>query len=301
MNILKPVWTTSSFIVYVGGFTVLGAAVGALGYLSSNYGDAAFVGWALLPLAVLWVVAQAYRQQGEWLAAGLFIVADMVVWIIFLGALEAWFGWLPDTDTDQGPFEGWHWGLWLLIVVVIATAFVDLAQFRFPLLVIFPAALWWFLVVDVLSGGGGWAAVLTLFVGLIYLAIAASVDDGPRRPYGFWLHAASGVLVGGALLYWWHSSTLDWALVAATGIIYVGIARATRRSSWAVLGIAGFLAATAYFAAKWSNIPAFPMLVPEEAGEPVREWMPPLVFGIVGFFFVVLGLSARDRTGEPAA
>jgi len=301
VSVLKPVWTTSSFIVYVGGFTVLLAAVGGLGYLSSNYGDAAFVGWALLPLAVLWVIAQAYRQQGEWLAAGLFIVADMVAWIVLLGAIEAWFGWLP--DTDEGPFDGWHWGLWLLILVVIATAFVDLAQFQFPLIVIFLAALWWFLVVDVLSDNGSWAAVLTLLIGLIYLAIGSNLDGGPRRPYGFWLHLFAGLLVGGALLYWWHSSTLDWALVAATAIVYVGIARATRRSSWAVLGIAGFLAATSYFAAKWANIPTFPVLTPQELGEPeeVRVWVIPLVFGIVGLFLVVLGLSARDRTGEPTA
>jgi len=253
VNVLKPVWTTSSFIVYVGGLTVLSAAAGALGYLSSNYGDAAF---------------------------------------------EAWFGWLP--DTDQGPFDGWHWGLWLLIVVVIATAFVDLGQFQFPLLVIFPAALWWFLVVDVLSGGGGWAAVLTLFTGLLYLPIAAGLDGGPRRPYGFWIHVVSGLLVGGALLYWWHSSILDWALVAATAIVYIGIARATRRSSWAVLGIAGFLAATAYFAAKWAHVPLFSLIGDEPSAAP-REWVPPVVFGVVGFFLVLLGLSARDRTKEPAA
>ena len=299
MLVRKPVWSTSSFVVYVGGLTVLGAAVAALGFLSSSYGDAAFVAWALLPLAVLYVVAHAYRRSGEWLAAGLFIVADMVVWIVFLAAIETWFGWLP--DTEQPPFDGWHWGLWLLIVVVIVTAFVDLSQFHFPLLVLFPTVLAWFLVVDVLSGGGSWAAVLTLFIGLVYIGIAAGLDGGARRPYGFWVHVVAGLLVGGALLYWWHSSTLDWALVAATSIVYVAMARATHRSSWAVLGIAGFLAATAYFASKWSHIPVFPALVPEGTEEPAREWVPPLVFGVVGFFLVLLGLSARDRTEEPAA
>ena len=143
--------------------------------------------------------------------------------------------------------------------------------------------------------------MLTLFVGLVYLAIGANLDGGARRPYGFWVHVVAGLLVGGALLYWWHSSTLDWALVAATAILYVGMARATRRSSWAVLGIAGFLAATAYFAAQWSNIASVPLLEPQGAGEPVREWVPPLVFGVVGLFLVLLGLSARDRADEPAA
>jgi hypothetical protein len=299
VSVLKPTWSTFSFVVYVGGFTVLVASVAALDFLSSRYGDAAFVAWTLVPLAVLWVIAQAYRQRGEWLVAGLFIVADMAVWIVFLRALLLWFGWLP--DLAGGSFDGWHWGLWLGIVVLIATAFVDLAQFRFPLLVVFAVVPAWFLVVDVLSGGGSWAAVLTLLVGLVYLPIGASLDDGPRRPYGFWVHVVSGLLIGGALLYWWHSTTLDWALVAATAIVYVAVARSTRRSSWAVLGIAGFLAAAVYFSAEWSNLPLVPMFSPAEAGEAAREWVPPLVFGVVGLFLVLLGLSARDRTEEHAA
>ena len=44
----KPVWTTASFLVYVGGLTVLGAALGALGYIAANSGKAAFAGWSLL-------------------------------------------------------------------------------------------------------------------------------------------------------------------------------------------------------------------------------------------------------------
>jgi hypothetical protein len=37
----KPVWTTSSFLVYAGGLTVLFAAIGALSYLSGQFGAAA--------------------------------------------------------------------------------------------------------------------------------------------------------------------------------------------------------------------------------------------------------------------
>ena len=37
----KPRWTTASYLIYAGGLTVLGAALGALAYLSSQYGDAA--------------------------------------------------------------------------------------------------------------------------------------------------------------------------------------------------------------------------------------------------------------------
>ncbi|MEX0673970.1 MAG: hypothetical protein WD067_04300 [Gaiellaceae bacterium] len=297
MEVRKPIWSTSSFVLYAGGLTVLGASVGAIRYLSSGYGDAGLVAWILLPLVVLFLIAHAFRGRGEWIPAGLFIVADLVVWIAFLAALLEWWGWFPDDD-EGSPFAGWHWALWLILVVAIATAFVDLRQFRFPLLVVFPTVLTWFLVVDVLSGGGDWAAVLTLVIGLVYLAIGTQFDAGPQRPYGFWVHVVSGLLIGGALLQWWNSSDADWALVAVTGLVYVGIARATGRSSWAVLGIGGFLAATVRFVIEWTDLSGFPFFTGEEG---IRGWVPPLVFGIVGLFFVLLGLWARGRQEEPAA
>jgi hypothetical protein len=289
MAVRKPTWSTSSFVLYTGGLAVLGAAAGGLAYLSAHYGDAAFVAWTLLPLAVLYAVAHWFRARGEWTAAGLFIVADMVVWILFLAALENWWGWLPDGNAS--PFDGWHWGLWLIVVVAIATAFVDLRQFRFPLLVVFPPVLAWYLFVDLLSGGGDWSAALTLLVGLVYLAIGTQLGS---RPYGFWIHVVSGLLVGGALLYWWHTSEADWALVATAGVAYVGLARATGRSSWAVLGVLGFLAATTHWVIEWSRISGF--LMPN----PARGWVAPLVYGIVGLFFVLLGIWARGRPEELA-
>lgn len=297
----KPVWTTSTFVLYVGGFTVLGASAGALAYLASRFGDAAFVGWTLLPLVVLSGFAYAFRMRGEWVAAGLFIFAALVVWIVFLAALLEWWGWLPG-DEEGSPFAGWHWALWLVLVIAIVTALVDLAIFRFPLLVLFPTVLGWFLVVDVLSGGGGWATVLTLIVGLVYLAIGSGLDRGPSRPYGFWVHVVAGALIGGALLRWWSSSDADWALVAVTGLVFVGIARATGRSSWAVLGIAGFLAATTYFVVQWSGLDAIPFVFAADdgGGGEIRPWVAPLVYGIVGLFLVALGLAVRRRPEETA-
>ena len=294
----KPVWTTSSFVLYVGGLTVLLGSAASLAFLGSEYGDAAFVGWTLLPLAVLFVIAHAFRMRGEWISAGLFIFVDLVVWVVFLGALLEWWGWLPE-DLD---FDGWHWGLWLMIVIAIVTAFVDLAIFRFPLLVLFPAVLGWFLFVDVLSGGGDWARVLTLFVGLVYLAIGSGLDGGASRTYGFWVHVVSGVLIGGTLLQWWSQSDTDWALIAVTGVVLVGVARATGRSSWAVLGALGILMAATYFVTQWSGLDALPFMFFAEdgGGGELRLWVPGLVYGIVGLFLVALGLGVRRRHEEPA-
>jgi hypothetical protein len=282
----KPTWTSASFLLYAGGLTVLGSAIGALSYLSSQYGKGAFVAWTLLPLFVLLAVALAFRRRGEWIAAGLFAFATVGMWIAFSASLLNWWGWLPKDQTD--PFKGWHWGTWLLLLLIIVAAAIALGAFRFPLLIVYVLTATYFLVVDVLSGGGNWSAVLTLFIGLLYLFVGVALDKGPRRPYGFWLHLYAGLLIGGALLFWWHTSETDYALLATTGVVYIGIAARTWRSSWAVLGVAGFTAAAIHWANEWTNT-GFSIFAPG------RNWVPPLVFAVVGFFWVLLGLLVERR------
>ncbi len=192
--------------------------------------------------------------------------------------------------SSQSPFGGWNWGIWILALLVIAAAYADLRMFRFPLLVIFPAVAWYYLIVDFLSGGGNWSAVLTLLVGLVYLGIGSSLDRGPRRPYGFWIHLVAGLLVGGALLYWWHSSEADWAFIATTGVAFVAIAGKTGRSSWAVLGIIGLFASAVHWVSEWTNTGGLSLVE-----QPNRDWVPPVAFGVVGFFFVLLGLALERR------
>ena len=46
---IKPVWKTSSFLVYTGGLTVLVGGLAAVGYLSTHYsGGGARTAWAFL-------------------------------------------------------------------------------------------------------------------------------------------------------------------------------------------------------------------------------------------------------------
>ncbi len=93
----KPVWTTSSFLVYSGGLTVLFAAIGALSYLSGQYGAAAYSAWALLIFVLLAAKAEAFRRIDRWLAGGIFAFASVIAWGAFIAALFTWFGWLDST------------------------------------------------------------------------------------------------------------------------------------------------------------------------------------------------------------
>lgn len=281
MDVLKPRWTSSSFLLYAGAFTVLAAAGAAYAYLSTQYGDAAFVGWTVLMLAVLALLAVVLRRRGPWIAGGLFAYLSVSAFGTFVGALFTWWGWNGSSGNDH-VFRGWHWVTWLLIALVLLAANVALVRYKFPLLVLTIAVLSWYLVTDIVSGGGSWSAVVTLFIGFAYfLAGLAS-----NRVYGFWLHVVSGLLVGGALLYWWHSSTADWWLLFVAGLVFISIGRGTHRSSWTVLGALGMVAAATHFSIDWTT-GDFTFFT-----GPSKAWVPIVVFAVLGFLFVMLGLGA---------
>jgi len=290
--VLKPVWTTSSFLVYLGGLTVLASALTALSYLAGQYGDFAYVLWTLLVLVVLKAIAVGLRQRGLWLTAGIFGFATVLAFAAFVGAIWTWFGWLP-TLNGSSPFSGFHFGLLVLVLLVFFAAVSSLPFYRFPLLMLIVTATWAFFVIDLISGGGTWSAIVAVLTGLFYLAVGAGIDTSEQRPYGFWVHFAAAVLIGGALLYWWHSGDTHWALVAFFGFLYIAVGAVTRRSVWAVFGAAMFLAATEHFASSWTNggVQLGPTV-------PSNDWVPALVFAVVGFFFVALGLAAARRAAS---
>jgi hypothetical protein len=296
VSVRKPTWTSASFLLYLGGLTVLSSAATALGYLAAQYSDGALTAWALLMLAVLFVVALVLHRRGAWVGAGIFAFATVAMWASFLGVLFTWWGW-DSNSTSNNAFDGWNWTLWLVLLLVIAAASAALRTFRFPLLFVYILTAFYVLVTDVISGGGNWSAIVTVVIGLIYLFVGMSVDRGPRNPYGFWWHLTAGFLIGGALLYWWHSSEADWALLATASVLFILLAGITWRSSWAVLGAIGFIAAATHWTTEWMANGGFSSVF-----TPDRSWVPMVVFAVVGFFFVLLGLYLdwRRRRREPA-
>jgi hypothetical protein len=299
--VVRPRWTTASFLLYAGGFVVLAATAQAFGLLADDYGDAGFAGWTALIFVLLTALAVSFHGAGKWIAAGIFAFSAVIAWGVFVGALEAWFGWLP---RRLQPFHGFHLGLLLIPLLVLAVALAALRILRFPLLVVPVVAATYYFVTDLISGGGNWSAVVTLLYGLVLYAIAVAVDAGPARPYGFWLHAAAGVAVGGAFVFFGK-----WPLIAVAGLAFIAVAVATRRSSYAVLGAYGLYLSTIHFAGKWSGedlafypyLPFFLFFPFEQSfyytSGTGDEWVVPLTFAFLGFLLVAIGLllERRDR------
>jgi hypothetical protein len=289
VSIVRPTWSTWSFLVYAGGLTFALAVFGWLGWLVSTSGRAGDVGWALLLFAVLVAIADGLRRTRHPLAAGVFSFGAVAEGVVALALLFVWLGWNARTAEV---IHGLHPVLLLLEAAWAALAVAALWRYRFPLLVSQLALAAWLLVTDLLSNGGDWSALVSLLVGLVYLGVAVRLDAGERRPYGFWLHVAAGLAIGGAALYTLRHSTFDWVLVAVASLAYVLLARQLERSSWAVLGTFGLFVVASHFTLRWARLGAL-LVVPGHTGRP---WVPPLVFSGLGALLVALGLAvSRPR------
>lgn len=253
MRVARAGWSSASFLLYAGALIALGAAAAWLGVLSAEHSRGAFAGWSVLFWAVVEAVAFGLLLRGRRLAAGLFGFVGLGLFAVMVGAFFSWFGWL---GTGDSPFAGFHWSLLGLELLVLVAALVDLAIFRFPLIVAVAAGVTWLFVTDLLSSGGNWSAWVTLLVGLALFAVGTVVDAGDGRPYGFWLHVVAGLSVGGALIYFWHSGDTQWALITVIALVFIGVGAGLRRSSYAVLGALGLIAATGFFSS--SPLPSVP-------------------------------------------
>jgi hypothetical protein len=73
--------------------------------------------------------------------------------------------------------------------------------------------------------------------------------------------------------------------------VYIAFARRSRRSSWAVLGSIGLVAAATHFSVEWARA-GFDLF--GEGPTATRTWVPLVVFAFVGFLLVALGLGRRE-------
>ena len=289
---LKPIWTSSTFLVYTGGLTVLVAGLGALSYLATQFpGRGQGTAWALLILVILYVIAVVLRLLGFPIAAGIFAFASLIAWIVFVAVLFTWFGW---TNGDFGSFRHWSWARLAFELLVLFAALTDLRIFRFPFIRLITAVVAWLFVIDLISSGGNWTLTVTLIVGLFYLLVGSVA----KKPSAFWLHLVGGLLIGVPFLVWCHTTTFDFAVIAFLSLVYVAVGQATRRSSWAVYGTIGFFIVAVHF------LVGSPTGIVRDAfvGRPpdINAWSFPLAFGLLGFWLVLLGLVGRRRRA-PAA
>lgn len=293
MGAIHPRWSTWSFLVYAGGLTFAAAAAGWVSYLASKTGAAGDVLWVLLGFVALAAIAERFRRTDHPVTAGVFALGAVALFADFIAKLFSWFGWAAPAPHVV---QGFHPAQLLLELLWIAAAAVALRRFRFPLLMVLLLLPIWLFVTDLVSNGGGWTAFVSIAIGLVFLAVALSVDSGENRPYGFWLHVGAGLAIGASVIWWlWHDDWFAWTLVALASVAYIVFARAAGRSSWAVLGAIGLFLACNYFVFRWTHVRVFSFDEGDQGS--TRAWVPPLLFSLDGAILVALGL----RSARPGA
>jgi hypothetical protein len=290
VKVVRAGWTSASFLLYAGALSALVASFAWLAVIAHDHGQGAFAGWSVLFYAVAEVLGIGLLVRGRRLVAGLFAFVAVGLFAVMIGAFLRWFGWL---HAGSGPFSGFHWGLLALELLTLLAALAALVVFRFPLLVAVVAGVAWYFVTDVLSSGGNWSAWVTLIAGIVLYFVGLAHDAGEFRAYGFWLHVTAGLTIGGALLYFWHSSDRQWALIIVASLVFIGIGSAMRRSSYAVLGAVGLALATGHYSLNQT----FGLPLGEDPSTPTR-WAAPVAYLCLGLFLTLVGtLLFRQRDG----
>ncbi len=303
---LKPTWTSSTFLQYLGTGFALVSLASFFSVLQDEHGTWCLAGVSLLALVILLCLAAIAQRRGERIVAGLLSVVAILSWTILVGSLLDIVGFdlAPDVAGMRFFNTGLALGMLLLELIVIVGAALVLARFRFPLIVLVIAGVAWYAVMDLLEGvlGGGdtATAILALVIGLAFVGAAATMDGDGANPYAFWLHVVGGLSVGGAFLWFWHERTWEWLLILAISLGYIAAARVLGRSSYAVLGAVGLAGTATYFIEKWFSLGS---LVPYFSAEPesVDKWGRPLVYLALGAVFIGLGIViSLSRTTKPA-
>jgi hypothetical protein len=286
---VKPIWNSSTFLVYTGGLTVLfGGAIGAIAYLTTQYqGKGSIAAWTLLILVILYAIANVLRLGDRPLAAGIFAFSSVIIWGVLVAVVFSWMHFTRGSFSKSA--NQWSWSRLIFELLILVVASANLRIFRFPFIKAIIAVVSWVFVIDLINAGRNFTLALTLIVGLAYFLAGAAMN----RPSAYWLHFVGGLLVSVPILVWCHTSTFDFAFIAFMALLYVAVGHATRRSIWTFYGTIGFFIVTVHF------LVGSPSGIAQNAafGQPpdISAWSFPLGFGLLGFWLVFLGLLGRRR------
>jgi hypothetical protein len=294
---LRPAWSSTSFLLYTGAFSVLVALAVLLATLGEMHGSTALVGWSVLFLAILAALAVAAHRDGRPVVAGLCGFVGVALVGVVAGSFLHAIGLaddveLFDRDLELAPF--------LVAAAVLAPALYAARELRFPLLLLAATVAKAVLVLDTVAGvfgTGNWIAWAALLLGLVELMGASSLDAADRRPWAFWKHAAAAVLIGGAALWLLDGSDFGWILIGVVSLGYLGLARSFERSVWAVVAALGLLFVTSHFVDESEALVGIVPLVPfEPDGRGFELWQTALCYMGLGVVYALLGQWLHQPT-----
>jgi hypothetical protein len=292
---LRPAWSGASFLLYAGALVVLISLAVLFGSIADDHGSDALLGWSALIVLVLLAAAGASERAGRPVTAGLAAFVAVAGFAVVLGSLFDAIGFtdgatLFDRDLELGPLVG----EFAVLVAALAAA----RRFRFPLLLGLASLAKIVLVLDTtagLFGLGNWLALAALFLGLIELGIALSLDGAGKDPWAFWKHVSAALLLGGAIVWFLDGGDVGWILIGLFALLYVLLAGSLSRAVWAVVGAFGLLLVTSHFVDETDVVRGLvPFFGEGDGDEGLDTWELALVYAGLGVVYVLLGQLLRQ-------
>jgi hypothetical protein len=297
---VRPIWSSSSMLVYVGGLVALLATTALIAIAGEDGGRWAALGAAVVAAAVAFALAELLARADRAIAAG---VAATLALLFAVGALGVVLDLVGAFDLT---LDDWQPASLVLEAGVVGGAFLAVRRYRAPLLVLPAAVAVWVAIADLgsLVSWGDAEELLSLGVGAVLAAAGVALDRAGRPAYAFWLHTVGALAVGGAVVALAGDS--GWPVVAAIALLFVAAAFALRRSSYAVLGAIGILVAATLFAVDPIGVVAGVLpFAPPSGGDSLEGWQVALSYLVAGLLLAAIGVAGRlwrlPRSGPVAA
>ena len=286
---VRPIWSSSSMLVYGGGLAVLFAATALIGIAGDDGGRGAALGAAVVAAAIAFALAELLARANRAIAAG---VAATIALLFSVGALGVQLDLVGAFDLTVAD---WQPASLVLEAAVIGGALLAVRRYRAPLLMLPAAVALWIAIADLgsLVSWGDAEELLSLGVGAVLVAGGVALDRAGRQPFAFWLHTVGALAVGGAVVA--LAGDPGWLVIAAIALLFVGAAFALRRSSYAVLGAIGILVATTLFAVDPRGVVgAFvPFVGAPSGGDALEDWQIALSYLVAGLVLAAIGVAGR--------
>lgn len=255
----RPRFDPANILWFFGGF--LAAAAGQT--VISEVHPSARGLWILLAslaslasLAAFAAIAAGLLRAGWWVPGG--VLAAMAVTFVVPGTVgvERLLGvWRPTPLTD--PIQEYEGPYVALFLATAAAGLLCYALVRFPFVLAIVAGATWAagqFLLPIFQARPSLAdhANAQVVIGLALIAVGAALDWRRERRAAFWWYVFGlAALAVGLAYHAFRHSSWGWVLILVFGALFLAAGAALRRATWAVFGVAGFVAPVAHYVNTW--------------------------------------------------
>ncbi len=243
-----PRFDVAHLLWYAGALIIIGAMGLFTSLAFATWGGGALAVTALIYAIVFILLGHMLWGRDLTVPGGLCITIAVTMAPLFVFAIQEMLGWWSQEAEDSyRDFYHWIKASWLpMELATIAAGLVALTVYRFPFLVASIAVALWFMSMDLTPWifGGDWNSfdqrkIVSLWFGLLMLAVAWLVDIRAKSDFAFWLHLFGLMAFWGGLTLMDSDSEIAKAFYCLINIGLLAFGLFLQRRAFAVFGALG--------------------------------------------------------------